>query len=89
MFPKALPCRSVHISTARDPPVFPDPEAFVPERWLQATPQMRGMSRPFSTGSRNSVVGRHLAEVNLALTLSRLFQLYDLTVDPTTTEDMT
>lgn len=45
------------------------------------------MSRPFSTGSRNCV-GKHLAQVNLVLTLSRVFQLFNLTVDPITTEEM-
>lgn len=74
-------------STARDPHVFPQPEAFIPERWLQATPEMKAMSRPFSTGSRNCV-GKHLAQVNLVLTLSRVFQLFNLTVDPITTEEM-
>ncbi|KEF62035.1 uncharacterized protein A1O9_00007 [Exophiala aquamarina CBS 119918] len=85
--PKGATVSISSYSTARHPHAFPDPEAFIPERWLQATPEMRGMSRPFSTGSRNCV-GKHLAVVNLALTLCRIFQLYDLTVDPITTEEM-
>lgn len=74
-------------AAARDPTVFPDPFRFMPERWLDATDEMKSMSRPFSIGPRNCV-GKHLAMVNLVLTLSRVFQLFDVNVDPTTTESM-
>ena len=74
-------------ATARDPVVFKDPDNFVPERWLDATPQMQNMSRPFSMGPRNCI-GRHLAEVNLQLTVSRLYQLFNIEIDPRTTDEM-
>ncbi|KAH7028130.1 cytochrome P450 [Microdochium trichocladiopsis] len=75
-------------AAARDPDVFPDPETFEPERCLHPTAEMKALSRPFATGPRNCV-GRHLAEVQLTLTLARIFQLYDVEVDPLTTrEDM-
>ena len=38
---------------------------------------MRNMSRPFSYGPRNCV-GRHLADIQLTLAVSRLYQLYDV-----------
>lgn len=74
-------------ATARDPHVFPQPDAFVPDRWTHPTSEMKAMSRPFSTGPRNCV-GKHLAQVNLTLTLTRIFQLFDLVVDPTMTDEM-
>ncbi|KAJ4991523.1 benzoate 4-monooxygenase cytochrome [Stagonosporopsis vannaccii] len=71
--------------TARDPTVFPNPHTFDPPRWENATSTMKLMSRPFSTGPRNCI-GKHLAEINLALTISRLYQLYDIIPDPSMTE---
>ena len=48
---------------------------------------MKAMSRPFSYGPRNCI-GKHLAEIGLSLTLARLYQLFDVTVDPRTTDRM-
>ncbi|KAK6384526.1 hypothetical protein LTS17_002089 [Exophiala oligosperma] len=78
---------NVPYATARDPEAFPDPEAFVPERWETATPWMRSMNRPFSTGNRNCI-GMHLARVQVLLTICALYQRFDLALDPRVTEDM-
>ncbi|KAG6358345.1 hypothetical protein INS49_014229 [Diaporthe citri] len=78
--PKNVVVSTAAHTTARDPKVFPQPDVFMPERWIDATPYMRVMSRPFQTGPRNCV-GRHLAEVALTMTLTRLFQLFDLEID--------
>lgn len=67
-------------ATARDPEVFHNPLNFDPWRWENATDAMKNMARPFSYGPRNCV-GRHLAEMGLFLTISRLFQLYDIVPD--------
>lgn len=72
-------------ATARDPQVFPDPYTFNPGRWDDATVDMRLMSRPFSIGPRNCI-GRHLALIGLYLTVTRMFQLFDVTTDPSMTE---
>lgn len=48
---------------------------------------MKDMSRPFSWGPRNCI-GKHLAEIGLYLTISRLFQLFDITIDPKTNDGM-
>lgn len=68
-------------ATARNPDIFPNPLEFNPSRWKNATEEMRNMARPFSSGPRNCV-GRHLAEIGLFLTISRLYQLYDIVPDP-------
>ncbi|PVH72446.1 cytochrome P450 [Cadophora sp. DSE1049] len=65
---------SVEVSsyaTARNARVFAEPLKFDPYRWENATPEMRCLSRPFSTGPRNCV-GRHLAEIGLRLAISRI-----------------
>ncbi|KAL7952216.1 cytochrome P450 [Trichoderma compactum] len=72
-------------ATARDPHVFSEPETYDPDRWLNAGPEMKNMSRPFSYGPRNCI-GKPLAEIGLKLTLSRLYQLYDIENDPSMTE---
>lgn len=74
-------------ATARDPRVFSEPCRFIPERWLKATPEMKNMSRPFSYGPRNCI-GKHVAEIGIVLTLARLCQLADFSVDSSITEEM-
>ncbi|KAK4943609.1 hypothetical protein LTR10_016904 [Elasticomyces elasticus] len=73
--------------TCRDPKVFPNPTEYIPERWLNATSDMKNMSRPFSYGPRNCI-GKHLADIGLHLTLTRLYQLYDIEIDPSMTDAM-
>ncbi|CAM1509688.1 Fc.00g000230.m01.CDS01 [Cosmosporella sp. VM-42] len=68
-------------ATSRDPRVFPEPEVYNPDRWLNAGKEMKEMSRPFSYGPRNCI-GKHLAQIGLTLTLSRMYQLYDIENDP-------
>lgn len=79
--PEGIKVETSTYATARDPKVFPEPFVFNPSRWENATEDMRHMSRPFSYGPRNCV-GRHLAEMGLFLTVSRLYQLYDIIPDP-------
>ena len=74
-------------ATSRDPLVFPEPDCFNPERWAKPTIEMKSMSRPFSWGPRNCI-GKHLAEIGLYLTVARVFQLYDVNIDPRTTDEM-
>lgn len=45
------------------------------------------MSRPFSYGPRNCI-GKHLADIGLHLTLARLYQLYDIMIEPSMTDEM-
>ncbi|KAL3445280.1 cytochrome P450 [Aspergillus insuetus] len=51
-------------SIHRDPAYFPDPERFIPERWLDPTPKMKAAFHPFGAGSR-VCIGMHLAMLEL------------------------
>jgi cytochrome P450 len=44
----------------RNPVVFPSPESFVPDRWLDATVEMESSLTPFGIGRRNCI-GQNLA----------------------------
>lgn len=84
-FPAGVGISNNPYATARDPDVFPSPEEYNPDRWNNASAEMRLMSRPFSIGPRNCI-GRHLALMGLYVTVSRVFQLFDVTTDPSMTE---
>ncbi|KAJ9615988.1 hypothetical protein H2204_014203 [Knufia peltigerae] len=58
-------------SIHRKPEVFPDPEAFIPERWLDETEEMRRHFMPFGLGSR-VCMGMHIAYIEMRLALAML-----------------
>lgn len=61
----------------RSPLYFPEPNKFMPERWLdQNSSQQRRAFHPFSTGSR-SCIGKHLALQALRLALARILLEFD------------
>jgi cytochrome P450 len=84
-FPPGVGISNNPYATARDPEIFPSPEQFNPDRWNKPSAEMRLMSRPFSIGPRNCI-GRHLALIGLYVTVSRLFQLFDIITDPSMTD---
>ncbi|KAL7914400.1 cytochrome P450 [Trichoderma velutinum] len=57
----------------RDPTVYPEPETFNPERWLNSTRDMEAALTPFSIG-RRGCVGQNLAWDELYLATSILFR---------------
>lgn len=71
----------------RNPRIFPDPESFIPDRWINPTTDMKVAFRPFSTGPRNCI-GIHLARVQVLLMICTLYSRYDLQLDNPVTEDM-
>ncbi|CAK7203398.1 hypothetical protein SEUCBS139899_006131 [Sporothrix eucalyptigena] len=85
--PAGVIVSNLQYATHRDPTVFTDPLEFQPERWETATPEMKTMTRPFSIGPRNCI-GMHLARVQMLLTVCALYQRFELTLDPQTTDDM-
>jgi cytochrome P450 len=57
----------------RDPSVFPQPDEFVPDRWLQESKDMNTALTPFSVGPRNCI-GQNLARAELYLATSKIFR---------------
>ena len=78
-------------SAHRDPTVFPAPEAFFPERWLETgdnKEQLEAMNRhmmPFGTGSR-VCGGQNLAQMVLRIAMAAIVRNFDLLSTLETTE---
>lgn len=71
-----IPAYSLH----RDATIFPDPEAFKPERWEQPTADMKDAFVTFGGGSRYCI-GVHLAKMELRLAISRFYRRFSRGVE--------
>ena len=65
---------SNHLAIHRNPEIWPDPDAFLPERWLVGIdnplfPATKGAWRPFEHGPRNCI-GQELAMLEIRLVLA-------------------
>ncbi|KAF9003841.1 cytochrome P450 [Hymenopellis radicata] len=72
----------------KNPDIFPDPETFKPERWMQ--PDSQKLDKylvAFSKGPR-SCLGLNLAWCQLYLTFGHLMRKFDMQLFETTKEDM-
>jgi cytochrome P450 len=72
-------------SIARKASLFPDPERFNPDRWLdqedaEQIHNLKAFVIPFSQGSR-ACIGRHIAIVELQILISSLVRRYDMTLE--------
>uniref|UniRef100_A0AAR2J4E0 Cytochrome P450, family 27, subfamily B, polypeptide 1 n=1 Tax=Pygocentrus nattereri TaxID=42514 RepID=A0AAR2J4E0_PYGNA len=71
-----------HYATSRDPAQFSEPDAFVPQRWLNRKEGKHPYaSLPFGVGKR-SCIGRRIAELEIYLALSRILIHFDVKQDP-------
>ncbi|KAF9476061.1 cytochrome P450 [Pholiota conissans] len=62
----------------KDPEMFPDPEEFKPERFLETTdPRLKNFDLPFGFG-RRSCPGIHLALNSLFINISRILWAFDI-----------
>ncbi|KAG7218483.1 hypothetical protein INR49_009360, partial [Caranx melampygus] len=69
-------------ATSRDPAVFPNPDEFLPHRWLNKDQTHHPYaSVPFGVGKR-SCIGRRIAELELYLALARILVEFDVKPDP-------
>ena len=77
-----LPARTIvsiqAYTTHRDPTVYPDPDRFNPERWLDETPEMRHLFVPFGADGPRKCIGIHLAYMELRVILATLFHRFEL-----------
>ncbi|KAK5656798.1 hypothetical protein OQA88_4346 [Cercophora sp. LCS_1] len=62
-------------SLHRDPRIFPDPERFDPDRWVNPTKEMKDSFMPFGGGSR-ICIGMHLARMELRLATAHFFRRF-------------
>ncbi|XDV36279.1 hypothetical protein PO909_006088 [Leuciscus waleckii] len=80
-FPKKTQFHLCHYAVSHDENNFPDPERFVPDRWLRASPSRSQhhpySSVPFGVGVR-ACVGKRVAELEMYFALSRLMQHYEV-----------
>lgn len=73
----SLPAYVAH----RDPELFPSPEEFCPERWLdEKMKDVLPYYIPFSTGSRGCI-GRNIAYLELHVLVAALVKRYDLKLE--------
>ena len=75
-------------SCHRDASVFPEPENFLPERWLDETPEMRRLYIPFGADGPRKCIGIHLAYMELRVILAALMYRFDMTMLNTTDKEM-
>ncbi|KAI9459866.1 putative P450 monooxygenase [Lactarius psammicola] len=73
----------------RSPAVFPDPDAFIPNRWLGEDAKTYDASLvSFSKGPR-SCIGINLAYCELYFVIANIFRRFDVTLDAKRSGDMT
>ncbi|PWY77056.1 cytochrome P450 [Aspergillus heteromorphus CBS 117.55] len=88
--PPGTPVSTISYFVHRNPAIFPDPERFDPERWIQAAERGDNLTRylvPFTRGSR-ICVGMNLANAELYMTLASVVRRFDLELCDTRPEDM-
>ena len=76
-------------SMHREPSVFPSPETFLPERWLESSSDhlltMAAHMMPFGTGSR-VCGGQNLAQVMLRVAVASFTRNFDIATPPETND---
>ncbi|XP_063068134.1 sterol 26-hydroxylase, mitochondrial [Engraulis encrasicolus] len=80
-FPKETQFHLCHYAACHDEGEFPEPERFMPERWLRGTPSQSQHHPysfiPFGVGVR-ACLGKRVAELEMYFALSRIMQHYRL-----------
>ncbi|KAI0403198.1 trichodiene oxygenase [Xylaria palmicola] len=90
LIPAGTPVGMTTYLMHRDPDVYPDPEQFQSQRWLDLQERWRleESYAPFSKGPRNCL-GMHLAWAELYMTVAGLVKRFDLFFDSSAPDDLT
>ena len=72
IIPPGTPCSSISLLLHSDPTVFPEPEEFRPERWIE-NPRLDRYLFAFSKGTRQCV-GMSLAYAEMYLMMAKVFR---------------
>ncbi|KAL4467812.1 hypothetical protein ABPG74_013147 [Tetrahymena malaccensis] len=74
---KGTPVGTYFISSQMNPKLYPNPEKFDPNRWMNSQEQNSINFTPFSLGPRNCI-GQHLAIIEAKCILSQILINYDI-----------
>ncbi|GLA50241.1 hypothetical protein AnigIFM63604_006287 [Aspergillus niger] len=88
--PPGTPVSTISYFIHRNAAIFPEPESFNPERWIQAADRGDNLTRylvPFTRGSR-ICIGMNLAYAELYTTLAAIVRRFDLELCETHPKDM-
>ncbi|RAH70116.1 cytochrome P450 [Aspergillus aculeatinus CBS 121060] len=88
--PPGTPISTISYFIHRNPQLFPDPNTFRPERWIEAASRGENLTRylvPFARGSR-ICIGMNLAYAELYMTIASIVRRFDLELCDTNPEDM-
>ncbi|PTB37642.1 uncharacterized protein TrAFT101_005480 [Trichoderma asperellum] len=90
VIPPGTPMSSASYFIHKDATIFPDPDAFRPERWIEAAEKGQNLKKhlvSFTKGSRNCI-GINLAYMELFLTVAAFVRRFNLELVDTTPDDV-
>ncbi|KAI0647953.1 cytochrome P450 [Trametes meyenii] len=84
IIPEGTEVWGCHWAIARDPEVYPDPEAFKPSRWLNEKGKMKEDLKFFNWGfGRRMCPGNHVAERSVFINTALTLWAFEISEDPT------
>ncbi|KAL2408013.1 Cytochrome P450 monooxygenase [Exophiala dermatitidis] len=85
--PPGTPVSMTNALVLMDPDIFPDPDTFNPDRWLEGGHSLEKYQVAFSKGSRQCL-GMNLAYAEMYLSMAALWSRFDFELFETTLDDV-